>query len=190
MGNLGRREEALPRGWEPRWDAKGGRGLPVQVGAGSEAQGYPFLRPVILQPHSRPRVLTLTSGPAPIFPPLLAGERAQPGGKVRLRPRGAGSPVRDSDARAPQSRDSHDDCVTLGEEWARTLPQRGASQSHVTRHSAAPPQCSSPLPSPSPCDGGCSARSLELSASPLSPTLRQSAHPPPRPLRGASEVTR
>lgn len=96
----------------------------MQVGAGSEAQGYPFLRPVILQPHSKPRVLTLTSGPAPIFPPLLAGERAQPGGKVRLRPRGAGSPVRDSDARAPQSRDSHDACVTLGEEWARTLRRR------------------------------------------------------------------
>lgn len=157
-------------------------------GRGRRPQGYPFLRPVILQPHSRPRVLTLTSGPAPIFPPLLAGERAQPGGKVRLRPRGAGSPVRDSDARAPQSRDSHDDCVTLGEEWARTLRRRcrrgGASQSHVTRHSAAPPQCSSPLPSPSPCDGGRSARSLELSASPLSPTLRQSAHPPPAPCAG------
>lgn len=151
-------------------------------------QGYPFLRPVILQPHSKPRVLTLTSGPAPIFPPLLAGERAQPGGKVRLRPRGAGSPVRGSDARAPQSRDSHDACVTLGEEWARTLRRRcrrgGASQSHVTRHSAAPPQCSSHLPSPSPCDGGRSARSLELSASPLSPTLRQSAHPPPAPCAG------
>lgn len=54
----------------------------------------------------------------------------------------------------------------------------------MTRHSAAPPQCSSPLPSPSPCDGGRSARSLELSASPLSPTLRQSAHPPPPPARG------
>lgn len=163
-------------------------------GRGRRPQGYPFLRPVILQPHSKPRVLTLTSGPAPIFPPLLAGERAQPGGKVRLRPRGAGSPVRDSDARAPQSRDSHDACVTLGEEWARTLRRR------CRRGGGFPEPRDSPLRRPSsmlfPPPFALPLRWRTLGAVPGALSISTVSHfeavctPPPRPLRGASEVTR